>query len=106
HEQIYKHETVTTSSRKRAEEACEKLRLSFGVLLLELLTRKAPLPASSHDKVVDYQGGSCPWFEKSGLHRCKVVSCSVVREVGVHMMFDEELMKVPHVDEEDGACIL
>ncbi|PWA57196.1 leucine-rich repeat protein [Artemisia annua] len=57
---------------------------SFGVLLLELLTGKAPLPSSSHDEVVDLPR----WVR------------SVVREEWTAEVFDEELMKHPHVEEE------
>ncbi|XP_076884042.1 putative inactive receptor kinase At5g58300 [Bidens hawaiensis] len=57
---------------------------SFGVLLLELLTGKSPLPASGHDEVVDLPR----WVR------------SVVREEWTAEVFDEELMKHPHVEEE------
>ncbi|KAJ0564603.1 putative protein kinase RLK-Pelle-LRR-III family [Helianthus annuus] len=57
---------------------------SFGVLLLELLTGKSPLPSSGHDEVVDLPR----WVR------------SVVREEWTAEVFDEELMKHPHVEEE------
>lgn len=57
---------------------------SFGVLLLELLTGKSPLPSSGHDEVVDLPR----WVR------------SVVREEWTAEVFDEELMKYPHVEEE------
>ncbi|KAI7736853.1 hypothetical protein M8C21_013609 [Ambrosia artemisiifolia] len=57
---------------------------SFGVLLLELLTGKSPVPSSGHDEVVDLPR----WVQ------------SVVREEWTAEVFDEELMKHPHVEEE------
>ncbi|KAI3808952.1 hypothetical protein L1987_24921 [Smallanthus sonchifolius] len=57
---------------------------SFGVLLLELLTGKSPLPSPGHDEVVDLPR----WVR------------SVVREEWTAEVFDEELMKHPHVEEE------
>nr|XP_043632366.1 probable inactive receptor kinase At5g58300 [Erigeron canadensis]XP_043632367.1 probable inactive receptor kinase At5g58300 [Erigeron canadensis] len=57
---------------------------SFGVLLLELLTGKPPLPSSGHDEVVDLPR----WVR------------SVVREEWTAEVFDEELMRYPHVEEE------
>ncbi|CAI9273881.1 unnamed protein product [Lactuca saligna] len=56
---------------------------SFGVLLLELLTGKSPLP-SGHEEVVDLPR----WVR------------SVVREEWTAEVFDEELMRYPHVEEE------
>ncbi|KVI07088.1 probable inactive receptor kinase At5g58300 [Cynara cardunculus var. scolymus] len=57
---------------------------SFGVLLLEILTGKAPLPSSGQDEVVDLPR----WVR------------SVVREEWTAEVFDVELMKQPHVEEE------
>ncbi|KAI3800042.1 hypothetical protein L1987_35349 [Smallanthus sonchifolius] len=59
---------------------------SFGVLLLELLTGKSPLPSSGsgHDEVVDLPR----WVR------------SVVREEWTGEVFDEELMKYQHVEDE------
>ncbi|XP_071734354.1 probable inactive receptor kinase At5g58300 [Rutidosis leptorrhynchoides] len=58
---------------------------SFGVLLLELLTGKSPLPTfGNHDDVVDLPR----WVR------------SVVREEWTAEVFDEELMRYPHVEEE------
>ncbi|KAJ9545750.1 hypothetical protein OSB04_025457 [Centaurea solstitialis] len=57
---------------------------SFGVLLLEILTGKAPLPSSGQDEVVDLPR----WVR------------SVVREEWTAEVFDVELMKQQHVEEE------
>lgn len=59
---------------------------SFGVLLLEILTGKAPLPlpSSSQEEVVDLPR----WVR------------SVVREEWTAEVFDVELMKEQHVEEE------
>ncbi|KAI3508403.1 hypothetical protein L1887_23410 [Cichorium endivia] len=57
---------------------------SFGVLLLEILTGKAPLPTSGQDEVVDLPR----WVR------------SVVREEWTAEVFDVELMKEQHVEEE------
>lgn len=57
---------------------------SFGVLLLEILTGKAPLPSSGQEEVVDLPR----WVR------------SVVREEWTAEVFDEELMKQQHVEEE------
>ncbi|XP_071732245.1 probable inactive receptor kinase At5g58300 isoform X2 [Rutidosis leptorrhynchoides] len=57
---------------------------SFGVLLLEILTGKAPIPSSGQDDVVDLPR----WVR------------SVVREEWTAEVFDVELMKQQHVEEE------
>ncbi|KAL4556974.1 hypothetical protein LXL04_035144 [Taraxacum kok-saghyz] len=57
---------------------------SFGVLLLEILTGKPPLPSSGHEEVVDLPR----WVR------------SVVREEWTAEVFDVELMKEQHVEEE------
>ena len=57
---------------------------SFGVLLLEILTGKAPLPALGQEDVVDLPR----WVR------------SVVREDWTAEVFDVELMKQHHVEEE------
>ncbi|PWA98770.1 protein kinase-like domain-containing protein [Artemisia annua] len=57
---------------------------SFGVLLLEILTGKAPLPALGQEDVVDLPR----WVR------------SVVREEWTAEVFDVELMKQHHVEEE------
>ncbi|GJR00722.1 probable inactive receptor kinase [Tanacetum coccineum] len=57
---------------------------SFGVLLLEILTGKAPLPSLGQEEVVDLPR----WVR------------SVVREEWTAEVFDMELMKQHHVEEE------
>lgn len=57
---------------------------SFGVLLLEILTGKAPLPSSGQEEV-----GDLPRWVRS-----------VVREEWTAEVFDVELMKQQHVEEE------
>ncbi|GJV40171.1 probable inactive receptor kinase [Tanacetum coccineum] len=56
----------------------------FGVLLLELLTGKAHLPSSRHDEVVDLP--RWVWF--------------VVREEWTAKVFNEELIKYQHAEEQ------
>ncbi|KAI7724544.1 hypothetical protein M8C21_017718 [Ambrosia artemisiifolia] len=57
---------------------------SFGVLILEILTGKAPIPSSGQEEVVDLPR----WVR------------SVVREEWTAEVFDMELMKQEHVEEE------
>ncbi|KAL8252025.1 hypothetical protein R6Q59_035718 [Mikania micrantha] len=57
---------------------------SFGVLILEILTGKAPIPSSGQEEVVDLPR----WVR------------SVVREEWTAEVFDVELMKQQHVEEE------
>ncbi|KAI3705698.1 hypothetical protein L1987_75939 [Smallanthus sonchifolius] len=57
---------------------------SFGVLILEILTGKAPIPSSGQEDVVDLPR----WVR------------SVVREEWTAEVFDVELMKQEHVEEE------
>ncbi|KAM0034358.1 putative protein kinase RLK-Pelle-LRR-III family [Helianthus debilis subsp. tardiflorus] len=57
---------------------------SFGVLILEILTGKAPTPSSGQEEVVDLPR----WVR------------SVVREEWTAEVFDMELMKQEHVEEE------
>uniref|UniRef100_A0A5B7AK83 Protein kinase domain-containing protein n=2 Tax=Davidia involucrata TaxID=16924 RepID=A0A5B7AK83_DAVIN len=57
---------------------------SFGVLLLEMLTGKAPVQSPGHDDVVDLPR----WVQ------------SVVREEWTAEVFDVELMKYQNIEEE------
>ncbi|KAI0498085.1 hypothetical protein KFK09_021326 [Dendrobium nobile] len=57
---------------------------SFGVVLLEMLTGKSPVRAPGHDEIVDLPR----WVQ------------SVVREEWTAEVFDVELMRYPHIEEE------
>lgn len=75
----------------RAPEAMETKRItqksdiySFGVLLLEMLTGKAPVQSAGQDEVIDLPR----WVQ------------SVVREEWTAEVFDVELMKYQNIEEE------
>ncbi|PKU81529.1 probable inactive receptor kinase At5g58300 [Dendrobium catenatum] len=57
---------------------------SFGVVVLEMLTGKSPVRAPGHDEIVDLPR----WVQ------------SVVREEWTAEVFDVELMRYPHIEEE------
>ncbi|KAL9674635.1 hypothetical protein QQ045_030907 [Rhodiola kirilowii] len=82
---------VSRSAGYRAPEVIETRRLSqksdiysFGVLLLEMLTGKAPLQSSGHEDVIDLP----KWVQ------------SVVREEWTAEVFDVELLKFSNIEEE------
>ncbi|KAF5477946.1 hypothetical protein F2P56_004550 [Juglans regia] len=80
-----------TDTDYRASEVIESFQhthkldvYNFGVLLLEMLTEKAPLQSPGHDDLVDLPR----WVQ------------SVVREEWTAEVFDVELMRFQNIEEE------